>query len=774
MAYRCRLSALGVTLLIGAAELRAQCPDGSPPPCAQRVASATRVANPPLDERTWIVMPFDNVSNSTDIEWLRTASANLLYLDMSRWQDIRVVDDERVADLLRESTTSTAQTLSLSSALAIAKKAGAGKLVMGDLIKSGNRTMMTAKIFDVRNGQRTNTVRDETSVQDSVIPLFGRLARKILKVDPPPGSSVGMVGTTSVRAYQAYSQGVQALNRLDLDAAKGHLRRALELDSTFALAHFKLTTALGWFEGGDPRRLAHAEASWRFGNSLPERERRLIEAQLWHIRGDLAKATELYAAGVKADSFDVEAWHGLGEATYHDNTVLRDPADTTRVRFRTDWTLAMRAFERVLALDPSYHVAYPHLVDMPRLAFRGGCLFDAERRCTVNYAALVRFIGDSIATTPLAFRDSTLFRAQVDEFVRQGGLRRQLARADTMSLRWLSVASGETYALIDRGRVLSMLGRVREASDVLSRAGGIGGPVERAMAIQARIEVALKALNIREARRLYDSVRAVPTASQTLLSYNDGVLTTISLGDWLGRQLGWTFGQFAASEPFLRGFGNMPSPITMRYRRAFARLMAGLPDSIGAAQQANFDDNTQRLGAASATRSGATVLAWGLNAPREKWPALDTTVQDQRAQIAVAAMRKDVAALRASAQMFDSTSRAITAAFLPDTALSLIAVEAYLAAGDSLAALRTLRFALDTALATRDLLAPISASQTVFYAAVLPRLMLQRADLAAALGHKDEARLWYGRLLELWSNADAELQPTIARVRRAVAALGAA
>jgi TolB-like protein/tetratricopeptide (TPR) repeat protein len=773
MPFRPRISALVVTLLVGAAEAGAQCPDGSPPPCPQRVASAARVANPPLDERTWIVMPFDNVSNSADIEWLRNASANLLYLDMSRWQDIRVVDDERVADLLREAPASPGKTLSLSSALAIAKKAGAGKLVMGDLIKSGNRTMMTAKIFDVRNGQRTNTVRDETSVQDSVIPLFGRLARRILRVDPPPGSSVGMVGTTSVRAYQAYSQGVQALNRLDLDGAKQHLRRALELDSTFALAHFKLTTAMGWFEGGDPRRLAHAEASWRFGNSLPPRERRLIEAQLWHIRGDLGKASELYAAGVKADSFDVEAWHGLGEATYHDNTVLRDAADTTRARFRTDWTLATRAFERVLALDPSYHVAYPHLVDMPRHAFRQGCVFDAERRCTVNYGALVRFIGDSIATTPLAFRDSIAFRAQIEEFVRQGGLRRQLARADTMSLRWLSVASGETYALIDRGRVLSMLGRVQEASDVLSRAGAVGGPVERAMVMQLRIELALKAMNITEARRLFDSVRAVPAAAQMTLAYNDGVLTSISLGDWLGRQLGWTFGRFALSEPFLRGFGAQPTPLILRYRRGFARLMAGIPDSIGPAQQALFDDNVSRLGTAVASRAAAQVLAWGLNAPRSQWPAIDTSLKDLRLRPVVAAMRKDAAALRASARIFDSTSRAITSAYLPDTALSLVAVEAYIAAGDSLAALQSLRFVLDSALTTRDLLFPITGSGTVFYAATLPRLMLQRADLAAALGRKDEARVWYGRLLELWSNADAELQPTIARVRRAVAALGA-
>src|SRR5690348_17299886 len=81
----------------------AQCPDGSPPPCRGAAAPAPlRRPNPPLDDRTWIVVPFDNVTRAPDIDWLKDASVNLLYLDMSKWRDIRVIDDERVADFIRE------------------------------------------------------------------------------------------------------------------------------------------------------------------------------------------------------------------------------------------------------------------------------------------------------------------------------------------------------------------------------------------------------------------------------------------------------------------------------------------------------------------------------------------------------------------------------------------------------------------------------------------------------------------------------------------------
>ena len=40
-------------------------------------------------------------------------------------------------------------------------------------------------------------------------------------------------------------------------------------------------------------------------------------------------------------------------------------------------------------------------------------------------------------------------------------------------------------------------------------------------------------------------------------------------------------------------------------------------------------------------------------------------------------------------------------------------------------------------------------------------MMLQRADLAAKLGYAEEARVWYLRVLDLWSEADPELQAAL-------------
>src|SRR5687768_16326782 len=142
-----------VASAMAATPLGAQCPEGTPPPCAGVTsASAARRVNPPLNSRTWIVLPFENISRTPDLDWLRDGSVNLLYLDLSRWSDIRVIDDERVADLLREQSFAPGRPLTLTEGLAIARRAGARQLVMGDVVRAASRVALVAKVFDAGDG----------------------------------------------------------------------------------------------------------------------------------------------------------------------------------------------------------------------------------------------------------------------------------------------------------------------------------------------------------------------------------------------------------------------------------------------------------------------------------------------------------------------------------------------------------------------------------------------------------------------------------------------
>ena len=97
----------------------------------------------------------------------------------------------------------------------------------------------------------------------------------------------------------------------------------------------------------------------------------------------------------------------------------------------------------------------------------------------------------------------------------------------------------------------------------------------------------------------------------------------------------------------------------------------------------------------------------------------------------------------------------------------VLAADGYLALGDSARALAAARFYVDSAMAS----VPMTQAPAFGYGGSPPmwvRMMRMRADLAAAAaGSRDEARTWYDRVLDLWANADPELQPEVARIRAA-------
>jgi hypothetical protein len=162
-------------------------------------------------------------------------------------------------------------------------------------------------------------------------------------------------------------------------------------------------------------------------------------------------------------------------------------------------------------------------------------------------------------------------------------------------------------------------------------------------------------------------------------------------------------------------------------------------------------------------------LTFGLRVSRPAWPPLDTTVSDPRIRLITAFMQKDTSRLRRATRRLDSLSRVYIAALVPDTGITLVAAQGYLALYDSAAALRMTRRWLDSSLVYTPL---TFQSGNTLVQPLIPGAMLLRADLAAGLGQKEEAALWYKRLLDFWVKAQPEFQPLIERVKKSYAAIG--
>jgi TolB-like protein/tetratricopeptide (TPR) repeat protein len=324
--------------------------------------------------RSYAVVPFDIQSGNSDVQWLRDGAVNMLTMALQQWTDLTVVDYERTLTLVRDAGMET-ERVDLDRAREVARRGGAGTLVMGQVSTTGDSLLVTARLYDVRSGKPLNTVNRSAAVTTDPRPLFEDLARYLLDVAGGSGTSssanveLARATTTSLRAYRAYLDGVKLLNSWQLRSADSAFRVAIRADSTFALAWHKRALALGWGDGADSAYLVSARTAMELSDRLPARAQALVRGH-FHLASGLSaqltggsgregyrEAQRVLTELLATDSLVAEGWYGLADAYFHDNA----PNDSLPAIERR-LTNSVRAFNRTLELDSTFHLAYSHLV----------------------------------------------------------------------------------------------------------------------------------------------------------------------------------------------------------------------------------------------------------------------------------------------------------------------------------------------------------------------------------------------------------------------------
>ncbi len=324
--------------------------------------------------QTFVVVPFEVQSGNDEVQWLREGAVNMLTLSLSQWTDLTVTDYERTLDFAQSEGISDGR-VSLEAARRIARRANAGSLVMGQVSTTPDSLVVTARLYEAGSGKLLNSQTSATGIAADPRPTFDALARYLLDVSGGTAATtvdLARATTTSVQAYREYVEGLKALNSWNLQRADSLFASATERDSTFALAFHKRALTRGWSDGGGSLGPQLAERAMSLGGRLPPRERALVEGHLYLTRGltrlqrdtagraDLREAIRVYAALVATDSLSAEAWYGLGDARNHLGNASAGP------EFAGLMNGSMAAFRRALDIDPDFHLAYSHLIDMYR------------------------------------------------------------------------------------------------------------------------------------------------------------------------------------------------------------------------------------------------------------------------------------------------------------------------------------------------------------------------------------------------------------------------
>lgn len=423
-----------------------------------------------LDPNRVAVVPFRVRGDSAG--YLREGMVHLLSAALDSAGSLSAVDTRAL--LLRAGRAGESVS-DPKSAARIAAAFGAGLFVVGDVTEVGGRVQVTAALYSAADPGKPIVRSSASDRREATFDVVDRVAAALLAGRPSAPherlARVAAISTSSLPALKAYLAGERKMRSGRHGDAIDDFQAAISLDSTFALAYYRLSIAADW-ASQLPIAVPAAESAARYADRLSPRDRALVHALLAWRRNDIEEAERRYKLILTSYPDDVETWYQLGEVYFHNNP----PRGRSFVEAR-------RPFERALALEPDNKDAPVHLM---RIA--------AWEQQWDTVAALLRRIDPKeqdvtfAAYGALARRDE----AAVD---------RAVAALGTWDAHGIVVAA-ERVAVYTRrmdvaARTASLLANVPRA------------PEERALGFRALASLAAAGGRWREARAHVDSLRSV-------------------------------------------------------------------------------------------------------------------------------------------------------------------------------------------------------------------------------------------------------------------------
>jgi len=229
----------------------------------------------------------------------------------------------------------------------IARRLGARRYILGSVHAAGGHLRIQAQLYEhdssaVRPIAQAAAEGDSTTLFDLVDELSAQLLVGGGRGQGARLAQTAALTTGSLPALKVYLDAERNLRAARFDSAVAGFQLAVSLDTSFALAHYRLAAAAAWtgrmglLTPAMTRALALAER-------LGVRDRRLLSAFAELVRGAPDVAERQYREILEAYPDDLEARFQLANVLYNYNAPRGRPPSE-----------AAEQYSRVLEVDPEF------------------------------------------------------------------------------------------------------------------------------------------------------------------------------------------------------------------------------------------------------------------------------------------------------------------------------------------------------------------------------------------------------------------------------------
>jgi tetratricopeptide (TPR) repeat protein len=171
----------------------------------------------------------------------------------------------------------------LETAIAISNTLGGAEFILGSIIEINDDLQISASKYDSDGAlmARETIEGEKTQLAELIDNLTRTLIADKLEDEGQELNSIAMMTSESFPALKAYLEGEQAYRKTEFDVAFDYFKTAVGLDSTFAMAWYRLNSAMGW-GGGRPFGVNSLDKAIQYSEKLPPKWQDLIKAsKLW-------------------------------------------------------------------------------------------------------------------------------------------------------------------------------------------------------------------------------------------------------------------------------------------------------------------------------------------------------------------------------------------------------------------------------------------------------------------------------------------------------------